>query len=362
MTTLTQASTQWMTRPSDERFLSLDELHQFKLDQKRNSRATAIANRGITAIPTDNHNGILIQGPNGHAVEPNHWSFGQLASLAKAPAGYLRTLPSDMAADCINYGLHVERDVEDVGVLLSRDDDRVELRAATGPNYGRVWDADIIGKLRSYVGDGVTGDWRVPGEFGKEVVVDRKNTTLYASDRDMFVFLADEKNRIEIPNRRDGKPGSLARGFFVWNSEVGSKTFGISTFLFDFVCMNRIVWGASDVQTVTIRHSSGAPHRFLEEAVPALEAYSQGSISGITNTLQLAQAKKIDDVDAFLATRFSKRQAELVKATHLAEEDRPIETLWDATVGITAVARTIQHQDERVDLERVGGRVLDLVA
>jgi hypothetical protein len=34
----------------------------------------------------------------------------------------------------------------------------------------------------------------VPGEFGQRVAVTKQNTTLYASDRDMFVFLADEED------------------------------------------------------------------------------------------------------------------------------------------------------------------------
>ncbi len=85
------------------------------------------------------------------------------------------------------------------------------------------------------------GAW-VPGIFGRNATVDKAYTTLYASDRDMFVFLADEDRRIEIPNRRDGKPGSLTRGFFVWNSELGNTTLGGGFFLFDYVCSNRYVW------------------------------------------------------------------------------------------------------------------------
>ena len=42
----------------------------------------------------------------------------------------------------------------------------------------------------------------MPGEFGKKVTVDRENTTLFASDRNMFVFLADEDRRIEVAGRR----------------------------------------------------------------------------------------------------------------------------------------------------------------
>jgi hypothetical protein len=100
----------------------------------------------------------------------------------------------------------------------------IELAAVTGPNYGRIWNADVAKALRDRFGDGVTGQFTVPGEFGKAVdEVTKANTTLFAGERDMFVFLADEKNRIEVPNRRNGEAGEMARGFFVWNSEVGSQ-------------------------------------------------------------------------------------------------------------------------------------------
>ena len=130
-----------------------------------------------------------------------------------------------MIADCLNYNLRFTRDVESV-VLLAAHGDNGSPGALRGiRRVGRRYD-----RQRRRFGDGVTGEWRVPGEFGKRVTVDRENTTLYASDRDMFVFLADEDRRIEVAGR------SLARGFFVWNSEVGDKTLGAGFFLFDYVC------------------------------------------------------------------------------------------------------------------------------
>ena len=45
-----------------------------------------------------------------------------MAGLAGAPAGYLRTLPAPMAADCLNYGVQIARDVEDVGVLVTTEE------------------------------------------------------------------------------------------------------------------------------------------------------------------------------------------------------------------------------------------------
>jgi hypothetical protein len=102
-----------------------------------------------------------------------------------------------MIADCLNYNLRFTRGVDDVGILVTQDGHASELRSVNGPNYGRVYDADVVDALVERFGDGVTGTWRVPGEFGNRVTVDKQNTTLFASDRDMFVFLADEENRIE---------------------------------------------------------------------------------------------------------------------------------------------------------------------
>jgi len=258
--------------------------------------------------------------------------------------------------------LQYRRDIEDVGVLLYRNGGDPVIRAATGPKYGRIWNSEIVSGLVSRFGDGLTGQFRVPGEFGKAVEVTKANTTLFAGDRDMFVFLADEQHRIEVPNRRDGKPGTMARGFFVWNSEVGSSTFGLQTFLFDYVCCNRIVWGAQDVSKITIRHSAGAPDRYIEEMAPALTAYAEGSTAPVLKLIADARAKRIDDVDGFLAGRFGKRMVETLKAAHDQDEHRPIESLWDVANAVTAFARGVGYQDRRVELERQAGEIMALAA
>lgn len=358
--TLMKASNQWASRPDDERFLSLQDLHQHTLRQRHGSKALGVSSRQLEVAPVDNGDMAVI-GPNGNPAVLNNWSFGQLAQRAGAPSGYLRQLPAELAADNLNYGLQHVRDVEDIGVLLTRGETGVtELRAATGPRYGRIWNSDIVGGLVRQFGDGVNGRFKVPGEFGKDVPITKANTTLYAGDRDMFVFLADEKNRIEIPNRRNGETGSLARGFFVWNSEVGAATFGVATFLFDFVCMNRIVWGAREYGEIRIRHTAGAPDRFLEQVTPALDRYANDSTHNIVQAISDARQARIDDVDSFLNKRFTKAQARKIQAAHLQDEGRPIETLWDVTTGVTAYAREIPNPGERVVLERAGGEILDL--
>jgi len=364
--TLMQASRQWASRPEDERFLSLTEMSAAQHAMREHSLSRVISSRKIEAYPADGDTkGLLIVG-DGKVSAPNNWAFGQVCGLISAPSAYLTQLSSPLAADCINEGL-ARRDARDTGLLLyGADESLPTLGAATGPNYGRVWNHQITDALIERFGDGVTSRFRVPGEFGKTVTVDRRNTTLYSSDRDMFVFLADEENRIMVPNRRNGRGGSMARGFFVWNSQVGAATLGIATFLFDYVCCNRIVWGASDYKEIKIRHTSSAPDRFLEDVAPAIRSYADSSSSNIEDALKAAQNARIGDAEAvetFLEKRrFTSGQRKGINLAHLAEEGRPIETVWDAVTGITAYAKGIVHQDKRVAVEREAGKLLDTVS
>jgi hypothetical protein len=355
MTELMQASRQWATRPADERFVSLTEMLFHALGQRDASREVVVRADKITAKPTDDNKGLLIHGPKGQGYAPSHWAFGQLANLVGAPSAYLRDkLPSPIVADCLNWGL-MQRN-EDMGILIEKNG---TLRAATGPKYGRIWDAQILDTLTKNFGDGTNGVWKVPGEFGKDVPVTKANTTLYRGDRDMFVFLADEKNKIELPNRRAGKTGTLSRGFFIWNSEVGASTFGISTFLFDYVCCNRIVWGSQDYQEIRLRHTVTAPDRWIEEIKPAIRSFQEASGKGIIQMIDDARADKLKGkVDDFLANRFGKRMVNTLQQVHVNEEQRPIENRWDVVTAATAYAKQIEWQNDRVAFERLAGDLL----
>ncbi|PPJ44553.1 DUF932 domain-containing protein, partial [Rhizobium sp. KAs_5_22] len=76
-----------------------------------------------------------------------------------------------------------------------------------------------------------TGDtrWKVPGaldwstmHYNPYVDVSRDTTTLYAPDRDIFLFLVDDTHPIEAGRLPNGDPDLYFRGFYAWNSEVGS--------------------------------------------------------------------------------------------------------------------------------------------
>ena len=129
MTTLMQANQQWSSRPADERFLSLTALHESVTQSRARSASRTISSRKLQALPVDgDHKALVVAGPNGKPATLSNWSFGQLAARAGAPAGYLRGLPSEMAADCLNFGLQVSRDIEDVGILLDNGDQALAIR------------------------------------------------------------------------------------------------------------------------------------------------------------------------------------------------------------------------------------------
>ena len=188
-------------------------------------------------------------------IAPTHWSFGQLASLVGAPATYLRQLPAPLAAINLQYGLTSHR--AELIKTLEVEDGRVELRAVTGPDYGRIYDHELVTAVQRIAGNG-TGDtrWKVPGVldwstaiYNPHVDITRNTTTLYASDRDVFLFLVDDLS-----------------GFYCWNSEVGAKTLGIASFYLRAVCQNRNLWGVEDFEEITIRHSKFAASRFAHRS------------------------------------------------------------------------------------------------
>src|SRR3954447_18135693 len=199
------------------------------------------------------------------------------------------------------------------------------------------------------------------------VAITKETTTLYASDRDVFLFLVDDTHPIEAGRLADGSPDVYFRGFYCWNSEVGSRTLGIASFYFRAVCQNRNIWGAENFEEITIRHSKYAASRFAQEAAPALESFAESSASVFVAGIQAARAqiaaRSDEERSDFLRKRgFSKPDTAKIIDMVMVEEGRPPESVFDFVQGITAMARTEKHQDARLDVELKAKRLIDQVA
>lgn len=227
MTNLYDAHHQWVTRPADERFASLDDLHDFVFNRRKGSSEERRNLKHIDVkLSPDGNLGVNGESPLAHF---SNWSFGQLARAVGAPASYLRSLSPEMARDCLRYGLNK---ADGDSKLLIRESangsGQPQAAAFTGPTYGRIWDTDVLSSLIEAVKD---SGWRVPPARDNN---ESDNAGLYASDRDMFVFMVNDESPVEVGNAR------LGRGFFCWNSETGSCTFGLTTFLYNYVCGNHV--------------------------------------------------------------------------------------------------------------------------
>ncbi len=372
---ISRVSSEWFSRPDDERYLSLSDLHCAVNARTERARVRTVGAAEIRVEATrDNAERLSLVVPGEREpLAPTHWSYGQLCSLVGAPASYMRQLPAPLAAINLQHGL-LNHNAEMVKTL-EMDDGRLELRAVTGPEYGRIWDRDLIAAIMNIAGNG-TGDtiWKVPGlldwsamTHNPFVDIAKDTTTLYASDRDVFVFLCDDTHPIEAGRLANGEPDLYFRGFYAWNSEVGSKTLGIASFYLRAVCANRNLWGTENFEEITIRHSKFASQRFAHEAAPALTNFAKSSpgpfVAGIRAARERIVARNEDDRLEFLRKRgFSKAETGKIIETVLSEEGRPPESIFDFVQGITALARGKSHQDTRLELEGKAKRLLESAA
>jgi len=348
---LSNAYAQWVKRSPDEIFKSLEDMHAFAESRKISSfqRINQLEDL-VLGVSPDNE---LKLNPTNEQAQLTHWAFGQLCTRIGAPAKYLRALPADMTRDCLQYNL---KDSDQKCKILYRNSNGSDKRivsAFTGPSYGRIWDVDVLENL---IESTQGSHWHVPGaKYGRST-----NTGLYASDHDMFVFMINDQNPIEIGNSRLGK------GFFCWNSETGASTFGLTTFLYNFVCDNHIVYGAENIEELKIFHRSKARDKFKQIAIPALYRFAENkSLSdNIKSTVNKAMNYKIGDDIKNVQEWFTKRPFTNKEITTAWEnglmQGENVSTLWGMIQGLTAYARNIPYTDKRVNLERRAGSLLRL--
>ena len=350
MSDMHAASREWATRPTDERFASMANLHNDAVADKAAAREVEVDGGGLTVEARDG--AVWLR--SGAAGAPlGTWAFEQAARLGGAPPSYLQGLTATTAASALNESLKTTRAarMDSTLRLLTR---KGEIAAINGPRYGRIWDADVISEVKN-----LGGNWTTPPAYGEAP------SGLYRGDRDMFIFQVDGDRRIE-----DGSPQGLGRGFFVWNSEVGARSFGISTFFYRYICGNHIVWGASNVTESRLRHvGAEAWTRARAEVELNLRQWANEGASGVEAQIRVAQATVLGkDKAATTAAvvRATGASAKLVSgawdaASQWVEADGAPNTLWGMAQAITRYSQSSPWTAARVETDRVAGQLLSVV-
>jgi len=102
-----RVSSEWFSRPDDERYLSLSDLYSAVKSRSERARTRTVESAEIRVEATrDNAERLALMVPGGRQpLAPTHWSYGQLCGLVGAPSTYMRQLPAPLAAINLQHGL-----------------------------------------------------------------------------------------------------------------------------------------------------------------------------------------------------------------------------------------------------------------
>lgn len=379
---LMTASREWASRPADQRFWNLQEL----LDRsKRYAEESVVAKVPLSDCLVQPYNGedLALVGPKGQPATFQHYSFGQLAGLCKAPAAYLRELPAALASGCLNEGL---KHVDGTQALMFHKNGGLQLRCVTSDEYTRIWNHQVASMalaLQEQEG------WVVPPArpCGLEGIPVRKATKddvlrhsahrslgvhvgddispsgLYASDHDCFIFQVNEDCQIDA-----GGGEMLFRGVIWKNSEVGDAKFRGTMFLYDTICGNHIIWGAKIVAEIEIVHKGKADVLFRE----AMATATSRMVRSASEDEQRIQAAKVATlgtnrekvVDLVFKKQLGLSKTECDMAYTLAERHESDHggdptTCWGYAAGVTRLSQS-QYGDSRERMDRAAGKILSI--
>jgi hypothetical protein len=187
---------------------------------------------------------------------------------------------------------------------------------------------------------------------------------LYASDHDLFAFVRNNTARLSEP----GNPDGLQRGVIVENSEVGASALKLTRFLYREMCGNHIIWGASKVIEIAVRHVGDARQRWSTYSYE-LKRYAESSVSDEEATIASAKQKVIAHTkEEVLNTLFGKRAVGLSRKTleagyeaTLPALDGSPNTVWGIVQGLTRHSQTIPYADGRNVVDKAAGKLMELV-
>ena len=341
MTTLTHASRELFRRTRDERFPSLTALAEHCRTQQQQSLDRWQLPQQVQTIGCEGDLKLVVGDDGEYSL--NAWSFGQLCGLARVGRETVNRLQADTAtrvfADTLPSGN------KPLQVLTAGN----HVRSIHGASYTRLWNIDIVNLAREFA-----TDFQPPQE------AKTGGTGLYAGEEDMFCFLVDPTGWAEI----DGE--AFAPGFFLWNSEVGKRSVGISTFWFQKICANHIVWDAVEVVEITRKHTAGVGsvltdiRRTIEALIARRDERRDSFVKVIGKAMREKLGHDADEVLKELAKQGISRNL-ANQALEIAKE-RGAFTIFSLVDALTRLAQQLVNAGDRLDIDAKAAQLLALSA
>jgi hypothetical protein len=285
---------------------------------------------------------VLDLGDGNEPFGLNDWSFTQLCGLAGVSRDTVNRLSPATA------GLVFEETMPQSNKPIQMFTDGDLIRSIHGHRYTRLYNADLVAMLREFAVD-----------FHPPQQASTGGTGLYCGEQDLFCFLIDPTGWAELNGE------AFAPGFFVWNSEVGKRSVGVSTFWFQAVCRNHIVWDAIEVAGFTRKHTGkvgealGDIRRVVEGLVEQRDARRDGFVAMMRRA---AETRLGDDADEAMKAlnRAGITRSLAKKALEIAQAKGRF-TIFALVDALTRLASEIQFAGERTDADQKAAKLLELV-
>jgi hypothetical protein len=340
MTNLTRASKELFRRPPDECYPSMAALAEFCQWQKDDAVELWQSPSTLSTQAVDSDR-LLLSLDDGPAFQMNDWSFSQLCRLGGVSKETVNRLTPATAE-------RVFRETLPQGSKpLQLFTHGGELRSIHPPSYTRLYNGDLLALVREFA-----VDFEPPQKGCNDA------TGLYAGEQDMFCFLIDPTGWTEIGEM------AFAPGFFVWNSEVGSRSIGIETFWFQAVCSNHIVWDAVEIVQFTRKHTANVHEsldeirRIIESLVARRDERRDGFVKVVRRAMETRLGGDAEEVRKILAQRGIGRTLGKL-AVEFAEQDGAF-TIFSLVDALTRIGGTLKFAADRTAVDQKAAQLLAL--
>ncbi len=153
----------------------------------------------------------------------------------------------------------------------------------------------------------------------------------------------------------------------VENSEVGAAALKLTRFLYREMCGNHIIWGASKVVELSVRHVGQARDKFglfasqVREWADESASDEEALIARAQHTLIAATKEEV--LDAVFGKRSLALPRKTIEAGYDAcqpEQDGEPNTAWGLAQGLTRHSQQQPYADKRTEIDKAAGKLLDI--
>ena len=342
MVNLTRASRELFKRTPDERFSTFDGLVSHCQQQRELSMEQWLLTDVVKTQPALHHDLVelkLDDSEKGKSL--SDWSFGQLCKLCGVSKDTVNKVSSVTANAIFQDTMPQQRRPWQIYSVADR------VLSIHGTAYTRLYNAEVLNVVRDTATDFSPPDVGLNGGTG-----------MYCGEQDMFCFLIDERQAVEIEGE------NFFPGLFVWNSEVGRRTVGCQTFWYQQVCGNHIVWDAVEVVELARKHTKNVGDSLdeIRRLIDGLALKRDQRRDGFAKHIALAMKTKLAErpeevLPALLNAGLSKGLAAKAIAAVPDGKDYTVFALVDS---LTRISGQQQYAAERLAIDVKAARLLSL--